>query len=149
MPFKSKAQMRLFFAKEKRGELPKGTAKRWAKHTKNISSLPERKKKSKKKAEATELYEYYCKVATALLSHINPNYPKALRHTTVANSEPAKPIKTNNQYTSQSMDPDSYLQNLRDKLGMLDSRAPSATVMNSLNAVKRHYGPVGKNRTIG
>ena len=43
MPFQSQAQRRLFFAKEERGELPKGTAKRWAKHTKNIKALPEKK----------------------------------------------------------------------------------------------------------
>jgi hypothetical protein len=42
MPFKSKAQMRLFFAKEKKGELPKGTAETWVKHTHNIDSLPEK-----------------------------------------------------------------------------------------------------------
>ena len=42
MPFKSKAQMGLFFAKEKRGELPKGTAKRWAHHTPSIKKLPEK-----------------------------------------------------------------------------------------------------------
>lgn len=46
MPFKSKAQERLFFAKEARGELPKGTAKRWLKHTKNKKKLPERLKES-------------------------------------------------------------------------------------------------------
>jgi hypothetical protein len=51
MPFKSKAQMRLFFAKEKRGELPKGTTKRWARETKNISKLPQRK--SSKKANVS------------------------------------------------------------------------------------------------
>jgi hypothetical protein len=48
MPFKSKAQQRLFFAKEQRGELPKGTAKRWAKHTPDIKKLPERKGSEKK-----------------------------------------------------------------------------------------------------
>ena len=47
MPFKSKSQQRLFFAKEARHELPKGTAKRWAHETKNIKRLPERKKKRK------------------------------------------------------------------------------------------------------
>jgi hypothetical protein len=41
MPFKSKAQAGLFFAKEARGELPKGTAERWAKETPGgIKSLP-------------------------------------------------------------------------------------------------------------
>jgi len=48
MPFKSKAQMRWMFAAERRGEVPKGTAKRWAHETSSIKSLPE--KKSKKKA---------------------------------------------------------------------------------------------------
>lgn len=38
--------MRAFFAMESRGELPKGTARRWAHHTKNIKDLPEHKKES-------------------------------------------------------------------------------------------------------
>lgn len=42
MPYTSKSQMRLFFAKEKRGELPKGTARRWAHHTPSIKKLPEK-----------------------------------------------------------------------------------------------------------
>ena len=45
MPFKSKAQARWMFAAEKRGEVKKGTAKRWAHHTKNMKRLPERKKR--------------------------------------------------------------------------------------------------------
>jgi hypothetical protein len=49
MPYKSKAQMRAFFAMEKRGELPKGTAKRWAKETPNLKRLPERVRKKKRK----------------------------------------------------------------------------------------------------
>ena len=49
MPYKSKAQERLFFAKEARGELPKGTAKEWAHETKNIKKLPEHKKKATKR----------------------------------------------------------------------------------------------------
>ncbi len=52
MPFKSKAQMRFMFAAEERGELPKGTAKRWLKHTKNIKNLPKKKKNIKKKASS-------------------------------------------------------------------------------------------------
>lgn len=50
MPFKSKAQQRFFFAAEERGNLPKGTARRWAKETSNMKSLPERINKEKKKA---------------------------------------------------------------------------------------------------
>jgi len=42
MPFKSKAQQRFMFAAEDRGEVSKGTARRWAKHTKNIEDLPEK-----------------------------------------------------------------------------------------------------------
>ena len=42
MPFKSKAQRKWMHAAEGRGEVTKGTAKRWEKHTKNPDSLPER-----------------------------------------------------------------------------------------------------------
>lgn len=42
MPFRSKAQQRFMFAAEARGEIPKGTAKRWAEETPNIKKLPER-----------------------------------------------------------------------------------------------------------
>jgi hypothetical protein len=45
-PFKSDAQRRWMFAAEDRGEVPKGTADRWAKHTKNIKKLPEHVKKA-------------------------------------------------------------------------------------------------------
>lgn len=38
--------MRLFFAKEKAGEMPKGTALRWAHETKNRKKLPEHVKKA-------------------------------------------------------------------------------------------------------
>lgn len=43
MPYKSKSQMRKFFAKERRGELPEGTARRWAHETPKLKSLPEKK----------------------------------------------------------------------------------------------------------
>lgn len=52
MPFKSKAQQRLFFAKESKGELPKGTAEKWASHTPDLKDLPERKKKARSQAAA-------------------------------------------------------------------------------------------------
>ena len=45
MPFKSKAQQKWMFAAEARGEIKKGTARRWAKHTSNIKSLPKKKKR--------------------------------------------------------------------------------------------------------
>ena len=44
MPFKSKRQMRKFYAMEDRGEIPEGTTKKWKEHTPNISQLPEKKK---------------------------------------------------------------------------------------------------------
>ena len=40
MPFKSEAQRRFMYAAEARGEMPKGTAARWARHTKD-KDLPE------------------------------------------------------------------------------------------------------------
>ena len=40
MPFRSKSQMRRFFAMEGRGEIPEGTAKRWAGETSKIKALP-------------------------------------------------------------------------------------------------------------
>jgi hypothetical protein len=43
MPFKSKAQQRFMFSAESKGELPKGTAERWAEHTTDIKALPEHK----------------------------------------------------------------------------------------------------------
>lgn len=43
MPFKSKSQQRFMFAAESRGDVPKGTSERWAKETKDIKSLPEKK----------------------------------------------------------------------------------------------------------
>jgi hypothetical protein len=49
MPFKSKAQLRLLFAKERSGEIKKGTAEKWAHETKNIKNLPNRKAKGAKR----------------------------------------------------------------------------------------------------
>ena len=49
MPYKSKAQMKKFFAMEKRGEIPPGTAKRWAEETPDIKKLPKKNKKGGKK----------------------------------------------------------------------------------------------------
>lgn len=45
MPYKSIKQLHKFFALEKEGKLPKGTAMRWADETKNIKKLPLKKKK--------------------------------------------------------------------------------------------------------
>ena len=46
MPFKSKAQRRWMYSAEKRGELKKGTAEKWERHTKG-KTLPERVKNKK------------------------------------------------------------------------------------------------------
>lgn len=45
MPFRSKAQQRLMFAKERRGELKRGTARRFAHATRSIKKLPQRLRK--------------------------------------------------------------------------------------------------------
>lgn len=57
MPFKSKRQQRWMFAAEARGEVPKGTAKRWARETKNIEDLPEKKKKDKRMKKEGMFFE--------------------------------------------------------------------------------------------
>jgi hypothetical protein len=49
MPYKSKRQMRKFFAMEKRGEIAKGTAREWAHETPNIARLPEVKRPKHKR----------------------------------------------------------------------------------------------------
>jgi hypothetical protein len=48
MPFKSKAQRRLFYAKEEHGELSKATVDEWEKATKG-KKLPERVGKKKRR----------------------------------------------------------------------------------------------------
>lgn len=45
MPYKSHSQMRKFFAMAGRGEISEATAHEWAHKTKNLASLPERKRK--------------------------------------------------------------------------------------------------------
>jgi hypothetical protein len=52
MPFKSQAQRRFMFAAESRGEVPKGTAKRWAHETPKDKKLPERVKEKRATFEA-------------------------------------------------------------------------------------------------
>jgi hypothetical protein len=68
MPFKSKAQQRLFFAKENRGELPKGTAMEWAHKTENIKALPEHTKKSASEIADMVLAKSAASFAPAALS---------------------------------------------------------------------------------
>ncbi len=62
MPFKSEAQRKWMFAAEDRGEVPKGTAKRWARHTKNIKDLPEHVKKAE-----LDLVSCFSKIAKTIL----------------------------------------------------------------------------------
>jgi len=45
MPIKSQAQRRWLYWAEKKGKMPKGTAKLWAEHTAKLKGLPERVKK--------------------------------------------------------------------------------------------------------
>jgi len=54
MPYVSKAQNRFFWSAESRGELPEGTARRWAHETPDIKKLPERKKCKSKQAQELE-----------------------------------------------------------------------------------------------
>lgn len=48
MPFKSHQQRKLFYAKEKAGELPEGTTARWEAHTPKDKKLPARVSDDKK-----------------------------------------------------------------------------------------------------
>jgi hypothetical protein len=82
MPIKSKSQQRLLFAKEKRGELPEGTAERWVEHTPgSLKDLPERLHPKKKKGHTKQAFteglketlkkikpEHYDKAGLALLA---------------------------------------------------------------------------------
>ena len=62
--------MRLFFAKEKDGELPKGTALEWAHETKNIKNLPDHVKKA-------NLNNLFVKIAKKLFNPIeSPPIPQ-------------------------------------------------------------------------
>lgn len=56
MPYKSKAQHRLFRVLEAQGKLPKGTASEWAHHTPSMAKLPERlhEKEEENKEAATK-----------------------------------------------------------------------------------------------
>lgn len=55
VPFKSKAQQRFMFAAEAKGELPEGTAKRWAHETKSFKKLPEKVRKKTAGILASEI----------------------------------------------------------------------------------------------
>lgn len=55
MPYESKSQHRLFRAKEAEGELPKGTASKWAHETKDIKRLPEHKRKKGRHAKKRKM----------------------------------------------------------------------------------------------
>ena len=53
--------MRAFFAKERKGDLPKGTAARWADETPDIKKLPERVKTS-----SFNITDHFVKIAKSL-----------------------------------------------------------------------------------
>lgn len=101
MPFKSKAQMRAFYAMEDRGELPKGTADRWREHTPNINKLPERKRpksnrKNKKKAFFDQLREWYLRTLSSLAGDTMGKEKQYIPPTSTL----TKPEESGNQYTS-------------------------------------------------
>lgn len=75
MPVRSKAQLRWLFWAESVGKLPKGTAKRWLKHTKNKSKLPERvkNKKKEKKSEFQQEFNLSKIDNLFLINHLLPS----------------------------------------------------------------------------
>src|ERR1022692_4476547 len=79
MPYSSKSQVRLFHVKEDKGELPKGTAHRWAEHTPSIKKLPERvsKKKAYKKAASIPLPKLFKRAVAASFGHSHATLPAA------------------------------------------------------------------------
>ena len=86
MPFKSKAQARYFAWAEEHGELPKGTFKKWLKHTPGkLKNLPEhvssgkKKKKRKRKSHTKEAYKVK---ATSNTERYIENVLKSIPHTT-------------------------------------------------------------------
>ena len=104
MPFKSKSQMRAFFAKEKRGEMPKGTAKRWLKETPDIGSLPERIKEA-----MIMLYDPFTKIAKRLFDPQSnpPISAEVAQRDMIANVKDEKmqgmsPVEYRNEITSRT-----------------------------------------------
>jgi hypothetical protein len=67
------------FAAEERGELPKGTAERWAKHTKNIKNLPEKKKNkdSDKKKKEKKSADVHKRIHDKIAQKLSENLIKA------------------------------------------------------------------------
>lgn len=91
MPFKSRAQIRRFRQKERDGEFPKGTVKKWLEETRaagiDPATLPNRLHKKRKKQSspmkkiANVLYGAFIKAATVgtnsstALSGVKPSRP--------------------------------------------------------------------------
>lgn len=73
MPFKSKAQLRWMAAAEKEGKIPKGTFRRWLRHTKSIKDLPEKAEKSSAQSDVNSTkdlqHEETLALLTGLLQH--------------------------------------------------------------------------------
>ena len=90
MPFKSKAQQRFMFAAQERGELPKGTAEKWAEHTPNIKGLPakvgKRKTRGKRGGKLKEEMNFD-ELAELIL---NEGYNDEVEPSAEGNPEPAK-----------------------------------------------------------
>lgn len=79
MPFKSKAQYRLFLQKEDSGELPKGTVAQWLSETPDMESLPERignKKMNKESSFALEQNDFIDNTFSMIMNEINPEMVK-------------------------------------------------------------------------
>jgi len=69
MPFKSKAQRRLFYAKMNRGEMSPGMVKKWESHTPKDKTLPE---KVEKKAMDKKFFEGFEKKALQTMKMLSP-----------------------------------------------------------------------------
>lgn len=76
MPFKSKAQQRFMFAAEADGDIPKGTAKRWAHETKSFKKLPEKVRKKTASELAHEILAKHTGNPNPGAMPPKSNYPK-------------------------------------------------------------------------
>lgn len=63
MPWKSKAQMRLFYAKNRRGEISDEDLAHWKSVTPNIKKLPERVKKEKRHEKTSSVVQEFARTA--------------------------------------------------------------------------------------
>lgn len=66
MPFKSKAQVRLFYAKNRRGEISDKDLEKWKSETPSIKALPERRKKRKTHEKVASLVQGFVRTASCM-----------------------------------------------------------------------------------